>query len=101
MAATPWHHTALSRTGAPASIRRIDTRATPMTIRALTRPARRSSASWCTPTRPLATAAGQLMTVPADASIARRPANVDVATAGAAPLAAITALTAIDALDLS
>jgi NADPH2:quinone reductase len=36
-----------------------------------------------------------------DASIARRPAGVDVATAGAAPLAAITALTAIDALDLS
>src|SRR5215212_10076864 len=41
------------------------------------------------------------LTVSADASIARRPANVDVAAAGAAPLAAITALTAIDALDLS
>jgi NADPH2:quinone reductase len=43
----------------------------------------------------------QLITVPADASIGRLPAAVDVATAGAAPLAAITALTAIDALDLS
>lgn len=41
------------------------------------------------------------MTVSADASIARRPANVDVAAAGAAPLAAITAVTAIDALELS
>jgi NADPH:quinone reductase len=43
----------------------------------------------------------ELITVSDDASIARRPANVAVATAGAAPLAAITALTAIDALDLS
>jgi NADPH:quinone reductase len=43
----------------------------------------------------------ELITVPADASIGRRPAGVDVATAGAAPLAAITAVTAIDALDLS
>jgi NADPH:quinone reductase len=43
----------------------------------------------------------EFMTVSADASIARRPANVDVTAAGAAPLAAITALTAIDALDLS
>jgi NADPH2:quinone reductase len=41
------------------------------------------------------------MAISADASIARRPANVDVTAAGAAPLAAITALTAIDALDLS
>ena len=41
------------------------------------------------------------ITVSTDASIARRPANVDVATAGAAPLAGITAVTAIDALDLS
>src|SRR5215203_1335363 len=40
-------------------------------------------------------------TAPADASIAGRPAGVDVATAGAAPLAAITALAAVDALDLS
>ena len=43
----------------------------------------------------------ELITVSADASIARRPTNVDVATAGAAPLAAITAVSAIDALDLS
>jgi NADPH:quinone reductase-like Zn-dependent oxidoreductase len=43
----------------------------------------------------------ELITVPADASIGRRPAGIDVATAGAAPLAAITAMTAIDALDLS
>jgi NADPH:quinone reductase len=43
----------------------------------------------------------ELITVSADASIARRPTSVDVVTAGAAPLAAITAVTAIDALDLS
>jgi NADPH:quinone reductase-like Zn-dependent oxidoreductase len=43
----------------------------------------------------------ELIAVSTDASIARRPTNVDVATAGAAPLAAITAVTAIDALDLS
>jgi NADPH2:quinone reductase len=43
----------------------------------------------------------ELITVSTDASIARRPTNVDVASAGAAPLAAITAVTAIDALDLS
>ena len=43
----------------------------------------------------------ELITVSEDTSIARRPANVDVATAGVAPLAAITALTAVDALDLS
>src|SRR5215218_368952 len=43
----------------------------------------------------------ELMTVSAEASIARRPENVDVIAAGAAPLAAITALTAIDALDLA
>ena len=43
----------------------------------------------------------ELITVPADASIARRPANLDVVTAGAAPLAAITAVTAVDALGLS
>src|SRR5215213_5903768 len=41
------------------------------------------------------------LTVSAEASIARRPENVDVIAAGAAPLAAITALTAIDALDLA
>jgi NADPH2:quinone reductase len=43
----------------------------------------------------------ELITVSEDASIARKPAGVDVATAGAAPLTAITAMTAIDALDLS
>jgi NADPH:quinone reductase-like Zn-dependent oxidoreductase len=43
----------------------------------------------------------ELITVPADASIARRPESVDVVAAGAAPLAAITAMTSIDALDLS
>src|SRR3954452_56466 len=43
----------------------------------------------------------EYITVPEDSSIARRPAGVDVAIAGAAPLAAITALTAIDALHLS
>jgi NADPH:quinone reductase len=43
----------------------------------------------------------ELITVPEDVSIARQPANVDVATAGAAPLAAIAAVTAVDALDLS
>jgi NADPH2:quinone reductase len=43
----------------------------------------------------------EYITVSEDISIARRPANVDAATAGAAPLAAITALTAIDALALS
>jgi NADPH2:quinone reductase len=43
----------------------------------------------------------ELITVSTDASIGRRPASVDVALAGAAPLAAITAVTAIDALVLS
>jgi len=43
----------------------------------------------------------EYITVSEDISIAHRPANVDAATAGAAPLAAITALTAIDALALS
>ena len=41
------------------------------------------------------------ITVPEGASIAHRPAGVDVSAAGAAPLAAITAITAIDALELS
>lgn len=36
-----------------------------------------------------------------ESSLARTPAGVDLATAGAAPLAAITALLAVDALDLS
>jgi NADPH2:quinone reductase len=39
--------------------------------------------------------------VPEDAFIARKPDGVDLATAGAAPLAAIAAMTCIDALDLS
>ena len=43
----------------------------------------------------------ELITVPEDASIGRRPTSVDIATAGAAPLAAITAVTAIDALKLA
>src|SRR5215217_4915617 len=42
----------------------------------------------------------ELITVSTDASIGRRPRNVDAVAAGAAPLAAITAVTAIDALDL-
>jgi NADPH:quinone reductase len=42
----------------------------------------------------------ELITVPEDASIARKP-DVDLAAAGAAPLAAVTAMTAIDALGLS
>ena len=37
----------------------------------------------------------------ADATIARKPARVDFATAAAAPLAALTALAAVDALELS
>jgi NADPH:quinone reductase len=43
----------------------------------------------------------ELITVTEDASIAPVPAGVDLATAGAAPLAGITAITAIDALELS
>jgi NADPH:quinone reductase-like Zn-dependent oxidoreductase len=43
----------------------------------------------------------ELIVVPEDGSIARAPASVDLAAAGAAPLAAITALAAIDALDVS
>jgi NADPH:quinone reductase-like Zn-dependent oxidoreductase len=39
--------------------------------------------------------------VPEDTSLARKPDNVDFATVGAAPLAAITALAALDALELS
>src|SRR4051794_6298919 len=42
-----------------------------------------------------------LITVPDDLSIAPLPGGLDLATAGAAPLAGITAMTAIDALDLS
>ena len=43
----------------------------------------------------------ELIAVPEDTSIARKPNGVDLATAGAAPLAAITAMTAIDALEPS
>jgi NADPH:quinone reductase-like Zn-dependent oxidoreductase len=43
----------------------------------------------------------ELITLPEDTSVARRPGGVDLAAAGAAPLAAITAITAIDALQLS
>jgi NADPH:quinone reductase-like Zn-dependent oxidoreductase len=43
----------------------------------------------------------ELITLPEDMSVARRPGGVDRAAAGAAPLAAITAVTAIDALRLS
>ena len=43
----------------------------------------------------------ELIVVPEDNSIARAPASVSPAVAGAAPLAAITALTAIDAVDVS
>jgi NADPH:quinone reductase len=42
----------------------------------------------------------ELIAVPQDQSVARRPATVDVAQAGSAPLAAVTALAAADALDL-
>jgi NADPH:quinone reductase len=43
----------------------------------------------------------ELITVTEEVSIARAPNGVDLAIAGAAPLAGITAMTAIDALDLS
>ena len=43
----------------------------------------------------------ELIAVPEDNSVARKPAGVGLATAGAAPLAAITAMAAIDALQLS
>ena len=42
----------------------------------------------------------ELIAVPHGESVARRPASVDVAQAGAAPLAALTALAASDALEL-
>jgi NADPH2:quinone reductase len=42
----------------------------------------------------------ELIAVPHDQSVARRPAGVDVHQAGAAPLAALTAVAAHDALDL-
>src|SRR3954467_4100289 len=43
----------------------------------------------------------ELITVTEDLSIAPAPDGLDLATAGAAPLAGITAITAVDALDLS
>ena len=43
----------------------------------------------------------ELITVPEENSIARKPASVDFATAGAAPLTGITALLSVDALALS
>lgn len=43
----------------------------------------------------------ELITVTEELSIAPAPDGIDLATAGAAPLAGITAMTAIDALDLS
>jgi NADPH2:quinone reductase len=43
----------------------------------------------------------ELITVTEDLSIAPAPDGVDLAVAGAAPLAGITAMTAVDALDLS
>ena len=44
---------------------------------------------------------GELVTVTEELSIAPVPAGVDLATAGAAPLAGITALTLVDALELA
>ena len=43
----------------------------------------------------------ELIAVGGESSIAHKPAGVDVATAGAAPLAGITAVSAVDALALS
>jgi NADPH2:quinone reductase len=43
----------------------------------------------------------ELIAVREENSFARKPAGVDFATAGAAPLCAITAMTAVDALELS
>ena len=43
----------------------------------------------------------ELIVVPENVSIARKPESVELATAGAAPLAAITAMSAIDALALT
>jgi len=43
----------------------------------------------------------ELIVVPESTSIARKPLGVDLATAGAAPLAALTAMSAIDALALA
>ena len=43
----------------------------------------------------------ELIVVPEDHSVARKPSHLDLATAGAAPLAAITALVSVDALEIS
>ena len=43
----------------------------------------------------------ELIVVPEDEFLAPKPASVDLATSGAAPLSGVTALTAIDALNLS
>src|SRR5215204_1003159 len=43
----------------------------------------------------------ELIVVPEDNLVARKPAGVDMAAAGASPLAAITAMTALDALGVS
>jgi NADPH:quinone reductase-like Zn-dependent oxidoreductase len=43
----------------------------------------------------------ELIAVPEDTQVAQSPAGIDIATAGAAPLAGIAALGAIDALELS
>jgi len=43
----------------------------------------------------------ELIELPEDNCVARRPANMELAGAGAAPLAGITALLCVDALDLS
>src|SRR3954463_7860699 len=43
----------------------------------------------------------ELITVPENLSTAAAPDGVELATAGAAPLAGITAITAVDALELS
>src|SRR3954447_11414068 len=43
----------------------------------------------------------ELITLPQDGPIALAPAGVDIASAGAAPLAGITAMLAVDALELS
>jgi NADPH:quinone reductase-like Zn-dependent oxidoreductase len=42
----------------------------------------------------------ELVVVPEETSVALKPAGVDVAAAGAAPVAALTALAALDALEL-
>ena len=43
----------------------------------------------------------ELIAVPEDTQVAHSPAGIDIATAGAAPLAGIAAIAAVDALELS